>query len=388
VAHGEIMAFRYFAAYSITGVIAVLQVGKFPDRAVNLGFALIQQYFVLNVAQFLFILSNIRNPVRLEILAVGGVRHQLAVDVELLVHIGDLVARQADDALDVVHRGVHGIAEHHHIAALRRTHLDDLLVDDGQADAIAELVDQDKVSRLQRGQHGTRRDAERLDHERAQHEHKQDHWKEADRVLHPPRHAGGGRGGFLAQARRFLGIGRMAGVRRRGGGLCALRAPAPQYRDIQGPDDAGYYQQHKKYQCKIRAHGVCRLLSLLVFDLQNGQESLLRDFYAADLLHALLAGLLLFKQLLLAGDVAAVALGQYVLAQRLDVLARDDFGADGRLDGHVEHLARDQAAHAGDHVAGPVPGIGAVHDHGERVDLVAVDEQVDPDHVGRAVLEE
>src|SRR5690606_7347937 len=214
----------------------------------------------------------------------------------------------------------------------------------------------------------------------------QDHWKEADRVLHPPRHAGGGRGGFLAQARRFLGIGRMAGVRRRGGGLGALRAPAPQYRDIQGPDDAGYYQQHKKYQCKIPAHGVCRLLSLLVFDLQNGQESLLRDFYAADLLHALLAGLLLFKQLLLAGDVAAVALGQYVLAQRLDVLARDDFGADGRLDRDVVHLARDQRTHARDHVAPARARAGAVHDHRERIDAIAVDEQVDLDHVGAAIL--
>jgi hypothetical protein len=41
-------------------------------------------------------------------------------------------------------------------------------------------------------------------------------------------------------------------------------------------------------------------------------------------LHALLAFLLLLEQLALARDVAAVALGEHVLAQRLDRLARDD----------------------------------------------------------------
>jgi hypothetical protein len=43
---------------------------------------------------------------------------------------------------------------------------------------------------------------------------------------------------------------------------------------------------------------------------------------AADHLHALLALLLLLEQLALAGDVTAVALGEHVLADRADVLAR------------------------------------------------------------------
>ena len=38
---------------------------------------------------------------------------------------------------------------------------------------------------------------------------------------------------------------------------------------------------------------------LFVFNLQNGQEGLLRDFDTAHLLHAFLAGLLFFQQLLL-----------------------------------------------------------------------------------------
>src|SRR5438045_887997 len=73
---------------------------------------------------------------------------------------------------------------------------------------------------------------------------------------------------------------------------------------------------------------------------QHGQEGLLRDVDAAHALHPLLAFLLLLEQLALAGDVAAVALRDDVLAQRLDRLARDHARADGGLDGHLEHLAR------------------------------------------------
>src|SRR5687767_3491453 len=57
-----------------------------------------------------------------------------------------------------------------------------------------------------------------------------------------------------------------------------------------------------------------------VTSLQHRQEGFLRDFDGADLLHALFSFFLLFEQLALARDVAAVALRQHVLAQRLDVL--------------------------------------------------------------------
>src|SRR5215207_4907306 len=75
--------------------------------------------------------------------------------------------------------------------------------------------------------------------------------------------------------------------------------------------------------CGIRGR---RRLSyaLLGSDLQHGEKCFLRNFDAADALHALLAFLLLLEQLALARDVAAVALGEHVLAQRLDRLARDD----------------------------------------------------------------
>jgi hypothetical protein len=77
------------------------------------------------------------------------------------------------------------------------------------------------------------------------------------------------------------------------------------------------------------------------------------DLDAADRLHLLLALLLLLEQLALAGDVAAVALGEHVLALRLHRLAGDDLAADGRLDGHVEHLPRDQLACSFSHMRLP-----------------------------------
>src|SRR3954454_15901520 len=74
---------------------------------------------------------------------------------------------------------------------------------------------------------------------------------------------------------------------------------------------------------------------------EHGKERLLRHLDAPDVLHPLLALLLLLEQLALARDVAAVALREHVLAPRLDRLARDHARADGGLDRHVEHLAGD-----------------------------------------------
>src|SRR6266480_7475495 len=81
---------------------------------------------------------------------------------------------------------------------------------------------------------------------------------------------------------------------------------------------------------------------LPVVHAKDGQESLLRDLDGTDPLHPLLAFLLLLEELALARDVAAVALGEHVLAHRPDRLAADDMRADRRLDGHFEQLPGDQ----------------------------------------------
>src|SRR3954465_4952083 len=128
------------------------------------------------------------------------------------------------------------------------------------------------------------------------------------------------------------------------------------------------------------------VLASRVTPLQHREECLLRDLDRADLLHALLPFLLFFEQLALAGDVAAVAFRQHVLAQRLDVLARHDVGTDRRLDRHVEHLPRDQAPQLADQVAAALLGSRAVHHAGERVDALAVHQDVQAHHVGGAVF--
>src|SRR5688500_18675023 len=73
--------------------------------------------------------------------------------------------------------------------------------------------------------------------------------------------------------------------------------------------------------------------------LQDGHERLLRDVDAADALEALFAFLLLFQELALSGDVAAVALGGDVFADGLDGLAGDDLAADRRLERDLEQVA-------------------------------------------------
>src|SRR5579862_12886 len=128
--------------------------------------------------------------------------------------------------------------------------------------------------------------------------------------------------------------------------------------------------------------------SLLALDLQDGEERLLRDLDASHLLHPLLAGFLLFEELPLSRDVAAIALGEHVLAQGLDVLARHHVGSDRRLHRHVEHLARNELAHARGEVSAAVLGALAVHDQRQRVDLVAVDEDVEPHEVAGAEFPE
>src|SRR5262249_43505627 len=79
-------------------------------------------------------------------------------------------------------------------------------------------------------------------------------------------------------------------------------------------------------------------------EVEHREERLLGHLDRADLLHPLLAFLLLLDQLPLAGDVAAVALREHVLAPRLHGLAGDHTGADRGLDRDVEHLPRDLLA--------------------------------------------
>src|SRR5699024_9530757 len=97
---------------------------------------------------------------------------------------------------------------------------------------------------------------------------------------------------------------------------------------------------------------------------------------------------LLLEELALARDVTAVALREDVLADRADRLARDDARPDGRLDRHLELLPRDELLElAGHHDAVRVRLV-LVDDRAERVDLLALEEDVDLDEVRRLLADD
>src|SRR3990172_11469391 len=280
------------------------------------------------------------------VVAVGQGHELLAVDGEPLVAIGNPVAGDADHALDVIERRILRVTEHHHLAVLRQADVHQLQVDDRQPDAVGEFVHQYEVAHQQRRQHRARWNLERLDQERAQQKYDQNHGKKTLRVLDPP---------------RLRGVG------------CA---PASQHEVIEQPDRAGCGEQQEHDQSEIH----------LLLHLQYRQERFLRNLDVADLFHALLARLLLFQQLFLARDVAAVALGEHVLAHRFDRLARNYMRSYRGLHRDVEHLPRDEFPHLLRQIAAAILRVYAVHDQRQRIDAIAVDQDVEPDQIVGAVF--
>src|SRR5689334_15645278 len=115
--------------------------------------------------------------------------------------------------------------------------------------------------------------------------------------------------------------------------------------------------------------------------LEHREERLLRHLDRTDLLHAPLALFLLLEQLALASDVTAVALRQHVLPLRAECFARDDLAADRRLDRDLEHLSRDQLLELLAQRAAVRVRLLAVDDRRQRVDRLAVEQDVELDDV-------
>ena len=84
-------------------------------------------------------------------------------------------------------------------------------------------------------------------------------------------------------------------------------------------------------------------------------------------------------------DPLGLVLGEDILADGGNGFAGDDFVSDCRLQGDLEHLARDQLAHSLDENLAALVGDILVHDHRQRVDRVASDEHVELHHGRDAV---
>src|ERR1035437_143313 len=85
---------------------------------------------------------------------------------------------------------------------------------------------------------------------------------------------------------------------------------------------------------------VCRVATSV--KAEHRHEGLLGDLDIADALHPRFTRLLLLEELALARDVAAVALGDDVLAECRDRLACHALAADGGLGRDLEHLSGGQ----------------------------------------------
>src|SRR4029453_15456013 len=79
-------------------------------------------------------------------------RNAFTVDRERLIPVRDTVTGDTDHALDEVTRLVRR-DEHHDIAALRLTDVEDLRPDHGQTNTVGVFVDENEVADLERGHH-------------------------------------------------------------------------------------------------------------------------------------------------------------------------------------------------------------------------------------------
>src|SRR5664280_562872 len=114
---------------------------------------------------------------------------------------------------------------------------------------------------------------------------------------------------------------------------------------------------------------------------QRSDEGLLGHLDAADHLHALLALFLLLEELALASDVAASDVYKRQLAYSPYGLPRDHARPDRSLDRHLELLARNEGLELLGHHHAVAVRLVLVHDRAERVNRVAVQEDVDLDKI-------
>src|SRR6185369_10224597 len=119
---------------------------------------------------------------------------------------------------------------------------------------------------------------------------------------------------------------------------------------------------------------------------QYFDECLLRNVHAAEGFHALFAFLLLFEQFALAADVAAITFRSDVLAHGADAFPGDDLSADGRLDGNLILLARDDLLQLRCEGASPALRLVAVDDAGKGIHGFGIHQHVELDHVALHII--
>src|SRR6185312_3083530 len=128
------------------------------------------------------------------------------------------------------------------------------------------------------------------------------------------------------------------------------------------------------------------LFELLFSNLQNREKRFLWNLDIADLLHALFTGFLLFQKLAFTRDIAAIAFGQHILAQRLDTFPGDNVRADGGLNSDIEHLPGNQFTHFLREFPSAVLAARTMHNQRQGVHALAIDEDIQLDEIGSSEL--
>ena len=238
VAHGEVAAFWHFAgkAAAVFGVLTVFQTAllygitvfrhnfhmvfvKRRDRDSGLSglFQDVEAFAVEGrLKKFGAVNRGRLGIVRVGVGAVRLVGGDLSVDGQDFVAIFDGIARQSDDALDVVHFRLDGVVEHDDVAALDLSGRNQHIVDNRGSDAVGEFVHKDEVAFNQAGAHGAGRDLERFGDKGTQDEDDENDRKKAAHVV--------GKVGFVLMRRVFF-----------------------QTTFVDYPNDAGEYDKYQQY---------------------------------------------------------------------------------------------------------------------------------------------
>lgn len=116
---------------------------------------------------------------------------------------------------------------------------------------------------------------------------------------------------------------------------------------------------------------------LIFIQFQHAHKGFLRNLHVSYLAHPLLTFLLLLQQLLLSGNIAAVALGEDVFAHRADGFSGDNLRSDSRLDRDFEELPRNLFFELLAHLSSALVRRSLEYDEGQRIHFFFIDEDIE-----------
>ncbi len=170
-----------------------------------------------------------------------GCVHRFVIHKQLMIHVANQVARNANHSFNVVSTAIFRVAENHHVTTLRIVHLENFCTGHWQSQPIGILVDQNKISDLQCRQHGTGGNLEGLHQERPENQNNRQDREKRLAQFHQIR--------FVGLLVVFAGVAVNRTV-----GRFQDRSSLSEYQHIQQPDGTGCKRQYHEHEGKIDIH--------------------------------------------------------------------------------------------------------------------------------------